>query len=502
MEKHTTPKVPQWKIMLFSLGFFGVQLTIMIFAISTPQYMGEFIEKSSFFNYIWLSVPLVGIFIQPILGFVGDHTWNEYGRRGFLILLASSFGSIAIFMLAITHNNIVAIVLFFIALIAINTLIVSYRAVVCEMTPPKERLVGYSMLTILQLLGILTAILIKYVFLDESMSFSGDIVDMPSYVSGLLIFVSFIIFVTALVGVYFLKEYPHFGFKSNSNSSYKYESEAILLEKNKISYLRQGAMWVSIATLIFLVFTVTSLSIEAYIIPFSILIFAVMLMVTHKFNENIDHLSPSESKFVEFMSDLMNMPDTMKKLNFISVFGWFAIFMFLGNLSSIIAENTPFQLFLYSNNIGPDAIISSYIYFISVSIITTPLLLATTTSNHYKKILSYTLLAGVISMILYYYFPTPIMLIATLTMFGVLLSIMYTIPYVLLSLKLPPKRVGVFLGLFNIFMALPYILVPSISSAFVTSYSGKYSSTIIVAIVSLLLSLLFSVRIKNDSSVV
>lgn len=494
MEKCIKPIIPLWKVLLFSLGFFGVELFIMVFGITTPQFLGDFSTMSGVYSYLWLAIPVVGIFIQPIVGFIGDHIWSTYGRRGFFILIASSFGSVSILMLAFSSNVIASLILFIVVLVSINTLIVSYRTVVCEMTPPKERLAGYCMLTGLQLLGMLAAIFLKSYFSGDYNSASAQLGTLPPYLNGLMIICAIVLLITAFFGMFFLKEYPNVGFRRFvSYVPFTSESEVETILHGKISYIRQGAMWLSVATILFLVFVSSEFSFEVYIIPFTIVVFAILLMIAHKLNVSKNFLSQNEKRFTELMNDVMNMPFLMKKLNVVLLFAWFAIFLFLGNLSSILAENSELAFLSEYNTMGFSVTANCYIFFIIIAIITTSILIFTSKHSYYKHILSVSLFLEALFMILYYYNSTPLLFILCLVLFGVLLSIMFTLPYVLLSFKLPSRRVGVFFGLFNIFTIVPYILVPSISSSFVASVGGIHKETLVLSFVGLCFALVFSV---------
>lgn len=494
MEKFIKPVIPLWKVLLFSFGFLGVELVVMIFAISTPQFFGTFIQGTGLTPYLWLSVPMIGIFFQPLIGFVGDHLWGAYGRRGFFILLASSFGSISIFMLSVSQNAYLSLFFLLLILLSINTLIVSYRAMVTEMTPPQERIAGYGMLTALQLFGMLGAILIKHLVGGDGSAVPNLFGDYPPFVTALLIIGAIILLITAFFGTFFLKEYPNLGYRRYvSYVPFSSESEEEIVFEGKVSYLRQGAMWLSVTALTLLVFLSSDFFIEVYIIPFVMFSFAVLLIIAHRMNRSKYFLSVNEKRFVELMTDVMNMPLLMKKLNMVLLFAWFALYLFLANLPALIAQNSTFI-----GSIGGFSMLTaSYIFFILIALISTPLLIIFARRETLGRWLSISILAMVFSQFIYYYYPSNLTFAHTLIVFGVLLSVMFTVPYAMLSYRLPSKRVGVFFGLFNLYMVVPYILVPSISNSFVKSMFGVHFQTVIMCAVALLFAFICSLMINK-----
>lgn len=494
MEKYIKPVIPLWKVLLFSLGFFGVQLVVMIFAITTPQFFGDFANQGNLSDYMWLAIPLIGIFIQPLVGFVGDHLWGAYGRRGFFILLASSFGAVSIFMIAFSTNMVVALIFLFVAIVSVNTLIVSYRAMTCEMTPPQERVAGYGMLTALQLLGMLGAILIKYWVGGEGQTIDIYSGDFPPYVSALMIIGAVVLLITAFFGTTFLREYPTLGYKRYiSYVPFTSNCEEDLVEKGQISYLRQGAMWLSVMVLTLLVFVSSDFLPEAYAIPLVMFGFAILLMITHVLNKSRCFLSMNQRRFVELMTDVMNMPLVMKKLNLMMLFAWFGVFLFLGNLPGIIIQNGN----IMTSMLGFNSVMASYIYTTVVAIVFTPVIILSARREHLGHWLSAAIFAMAIALLGYYYYQTMVSFILILTILGVLTSVLYTIPYAILSYNLPSRRVGVFFGLFNIFVIVPYILVPSVSRSFVESMLGVHYQTVIMSVVALMFALIVSLIITK-----
>lgn len=494
MEKYIKPVIPLWKVLLFSLGFFGVQLVVVIFAITTPHFFGNFTNESHLSDYMWLAIPLIGIFIQPLVGFVGDHLWGAYGRRGFFILLASSFGAVSIFMIAFSTNVIVSFFFMFVTIIAVNTLIVSYRAMTCEMTPPQERVAGYGMLAALQLLGMLSAILLQYWVGGEGETIDIYSGNFPPFVSILMIIGAVILLITAFFGTAFLREYPTLGYKRYiSYVPFTSDCEEDLVEKGQISYMRQGAMWLSVMVVTILVFVSSDFLLEVYAIPLAMFVFAIQLMVTHVLNKSRCFLSPNKRRFVELITDVMNMPLMMKKLNLMMLFAWFGIYLFLGNLPGIIIQNGDIMTSLF----GFNSVMASYIYTTVVAIVFTAFIILSARRKALCHWLSAALFVMAISLLGYYYYQSMMSFILLLTVLGVVTSVLYTIPYAMLSYKLPSRRVGVFFGLFNVFAIVPYVLVPSISRSFVESVLGVHYQTVIMSAAALLFALIFSLMISS-----
>ena len=77
---------------------------------------------------------------------------------------------------------------------------------------------------------------------------------------------------------------------------------------------------------------------------------------------------------------------------------------------------------------------------------------------------------------------------------------MLTLPYTILSLKLPSNRAGVFLGLFNIFMVIPFIMVPSISNLIIKNIDNMHNGVILTLFATFCFSFILSITIKKRDS--
>ncbi len=499
MDSYKKPVIPFGRIALYNLGIFGVQFVVMVIAISTPLYIGDFTPFEGVQNYLWILIPLIGIITQPVVGFIGDHIWGRYGRRGGTILSMGLIGAIGLIAMAYIVNPIYLIIISGVVLIAINALFVSYRALVREITPDKERSSGYGVLSLLQLLAILSAILLHLWIRDNNIDIeSSRINGIPFFAPLLMIIGAILMLVTALIGLVFLREYRSFGNIEDDNYlPFNMHSERELIDNNKMSYARQGAIWLSITAITLIVFSVSNFSTESYVIPFMMFILAIFLMAAHKFNIKYKEKNPTISRFTELIYDIMNMPMVMKKTNIVMMFGWFGIFMFMANIEGIIAQDRYLNMYMNFSNYGWNSVTSCYIIIISVAIAFTPLIMLFGAKHGGYNLLSVSLIVNAMTLFLYYVLGYGWLFIVVLSLFGILLAVMMSTPYSLVSYRIPSERTGVFLGLMSVFVYVPYVMTPDISQTFIISMNGLHLNTMILSIISFMVGLIFSMTITS-----
>ncbi len=69
---------------------------------------------------------------------------------------------------------------------------------------------------------------------------------------------------------------------------------------------------------------------------------------------------------------------------------------------------------------------------------------------------------GGLGLVSWYFFKDPNMLIVSLIGIGIAWASLLTIPYAILAGALPQKKMGIYMGIFNIFIVIPQIVASAI----------------------------------------
>ena len=97
-ENNKLKKFSNLQLLNFCIGFFGLQFAWqMEIILSGP--VTEGLGASPFiFGLIWLAGPVTGIVVQPIIGALSDNTRTRIGRRRPYMLISTLFASVALLM--------------------------------------------------------------------------------------------------------------------------------------------------------------------------------------------------------------------------------------------------------------------------------------------------------------------------------------------------------------------------------------------------------------------
>ena len=229
-----------------------------------------------------------------------------------------------------------------------------------------------------------------------------------------------------------------------------------------------------------------------------------------------------------FVSDILNhitsMPKTMLKLGVIQFFSWFAFFTMwslanpaltehvfhtpapieanfdmtdVAQIAAFDAANTSFQK--SSNLVG------SYmgIYGLSSMLFALVLSFYTAKININRKLVHMaSLILGGLGFISMYFITEPSQLTFSFALIGLSWGSILSMPYAMLSSSVDEDNMGVYMGLFNMFIVIPQIVAALGGITLVSSLFGSETiNAMLVAGFSLIIAGLFNFLIVNKSAI-
>ena len=212
------PKLSFWQIWNLSFGFLGVQIGYSLQNSNTSSIFKSLGADTGQLSLFWLAAPIAGMIVQPIIGMLSDDSWTKLGRRRPYIFGGALISTIALMLmpncprfLAFAPLIMGAMLLLFMDL-SFNVTMQPFRALVSDMLDDSQKTKGYVIQTFLINLGaviggvlpwLITKIMIG---MDVDMTVNtGEVpiaISWAYYIGGALLFIS------VLVTVFKVKEYP------------------------------------------------------------------------------------------------------------------------------------------------------------------------------------------------------------------------------------------------------------------------------------------------------
>lgn len=77
----TKPNLSFWGLFNLSFGFFGVQIAYALQSANISRIFATLGADPHQLSFFWILPPLMGMIVQPIIGYFSDKTWTRFGRR-------------------------------------------------------------------------------------------------------------------------------------------------------------------------------------------------------------------------------------------------------------------------------------------------------------------------------------------------------------------------------------------------------------------------------------
>ncbi|HTH55826.1 MAG TPA: MFS transporter [Cyclobacteriaceae bacterium] len=148
------PRLSFWQIWNMSFGFFGIQFGWSL-QMSNMSAIYEYLHASAEdIPLLFLAAPLTGLLVQPIVGYLSDHTWHPvFGRRRPYFMVGAILSTIALIWMPNSSVLWMAAGLLWIMDTSINISMEPFRAFVTDKLDESQRTSGFAMQSLMIGLG-------------------------------------------------------------------------------------------------------------------------------------------------------------------------------------------------------------------------------------------------------------------------------------------------------------------------------------------------------------
>ncbi len=457
------PSLSFWQIWNMSFGFLGIQFGFALQNANVSRIFETLGAKIDNIPVLWIAAPVTGLIIQPIIGHMSDKTWGRLGRRRPYFLTGAVLASLALIVMPNSTALWVAAGMLWIMDASINVSMEPFRAFVGDMLPSRQRTAGFAMQSFFIGTGAVIASALPYILTNwfhvRNTAPAGTIPPSVqwSFYLGAAVFLLAVVWTVVRT-----KEYPPEELESfvpeNPEEEHKHIAHESLLPARK--FIRSSIFWMFAGIAGILLVYFEGWEKELYILVAGLLAFGIIVMLTGLFI----HSGRDKSGFVEVINDMYRMPKTMGQLALVQFFSWFALFaLWIYTTAAVTSHiygtsDTTSQLY----NDGADWVgvsFAAYNGFAAVLAFLLPVL-AKFTSRKVVHMISLT--GGGLGLISIYFISNPVFLIVSMVGVGLAWASILSMPYAILTGSLPPKKMGVYMGIFNFFIVIPQIVAASL----------------------------------------
>ena len=388
-------KLSFWQIWNMSFGFLGIQFGFALQGGFMSRIFQTLGADKDAIPLLWIAAPLTGLIVQPIVGYLSDRTWHpKFGRRKPFFFLGAVFSTVALFFAPYSAALWMAAGALWILDASINISMEPFRALVADKLPESQRSYGFVVQTLIIGIGTWIASNLPWLMTQLGAANTAEPGIVPESVKYAFALGAVVLFSSILYTILTTEEYP-----PEDLSTFEKEKS---LKKGFLAGLK-----------------------------------------------DIVHL-------------IATMPTVMKQLGLVQFFSWFAFFTMWSFATPAITENifgaTNQSSAAYNNAadrvgnyLGTYGLVSMFFALI-LSIV------ASKVKINRKLLHMGSLFAGGLGFILIYFIQEPWMLHLCFALVGISWASILSMPYAMLSGSVEPKKMGVYMGIFNMFIVLPQIV--------------------------------------------
>lgn len=442
-----TKRLSFWEIWNMSFGFLGIQFGFALQGGNMSRIFQTLGASKDDIPLLWIAAPLTGLLVQPIIGHLSDRTWHpRWGRRRPYFLLGAVLSSLALFFVPYSSALWMAAGFLWVLDASINISMEPFRALVADKLPEEQRSYGFVLQTLIIGIGTWVASNLPWFVTQLGVSNEADAGEIPQSVYVSFAVGAFVFLTSILVTVFTTTEEP------------PEDMEAFLREKEESQGVGAGA--------------------------------------------------------TEILGFIRDMPVVMRKLGAVQFFSWFAFFTMWSFATPALTESVfgsplpaegaeDFAVLNAAYNDAANAV-SSAMGIYGLSSMVFALVLSVWTSrrglNRRWTHLVSLVMGGVGFLSMSWWTPeTAANLNWSFALIGLAWGSILSMPYAMLSGAIPPEKMGVGMGVFNMFIVIPQIVAAlgGINWAYKTLLGEEVIQTMVLAGISLVLAGLLNLAIRE-----
>ena len=498
------PRLSFWQIWNMSFGFLGIQFGFALQNANVSRIFETLGAEVESIPILWVAAPVTGLLVQPIIGYMSDHTWNHLGRRRPYFLTGAILASLALIVMPNSPALWIAAGMLWIMDASINVSMEPFRAFVGDMLPSYQRTQGFAMQSFFIGIGAVVASLLPYIMTNWfGIANTAPAGEIPPSVK-----ISFYIGAIAFIGavlwtVISTKEYSPEQLKAFEARQPKEAAE--MKEETKkqtpgMQLLRQGFFWLAGGLVLTLLIYVTAVEAELYIFSGGCMLYGLVQMaaafLTLRHN--------TDNGFVEVINDMKHMPPTMIQLAVVQFFSWFALFsMWIYTTPAVThhiygTRDTTSALY----NEGADWVSVCFGVYNGVAALIAFALQPLAHATSRKTVHMIALILGGLGLASVFVITHPGWLVVSMIGIGIAWASILSMPYAILAGALPASKMGTYMGIFNFFIVIPQITAAGVLGVITKNFfGGEAVYALVVGGIAMILAGLLVTLVKDVDDV-
>jgi maltose/moltooligosaccharide transporter len=466
LEKPRQSLAGLWNI---SFGFFGIQIGFALQNANMSRIFQSLGSSLDDLPALWIAAPLTGLLVQPIVGHLSDRTWlGRLGRRRPYFIAGALLAALSLFLMPLSSQLLMAAVLLWTLDASLNISMEPFRAFVGDMLRKDQHTVGYAVQTAFigagAVVGSIFPALLDKLGVSNAVARGG----IPDTVRFSFWFGAAALFLAVLWTVLTTREYsPEEMTRFGETAEHPESDETLRALASRT--LGSSLLWIAAGVLVLLAVIQWRLEKEVYVLAGLLVAYGLASIAAIR----LARAGRSNNMLAHIVGDFSGMPRIMKRLALVQFFSWSALFIMWINTTPVVARN------FYAS---PDPASAGYqdagnwvgvlfgVYNGVAAIAALALLpfLAKAIGKSRTHIVC--LLIGAAGFASFFLIRDPRMLVISEIGIGIAWASILAMPYAILASSLPQRKLGIYMGLFNVFVVIPQLLVATVMGSIMKAF--------------------------------
>ena len=455
-----------WNI---SFGFFGIQIG---FALQNSNMSRIFQTLGSSLDdlpALWIAAPLTGLLVQPIVGHMSDRTWfGRLGRRRPYFLAGAILAALSLLMMPLADVLIFAAVLLWTLDASLNISMEPFRAFVGDMLRKDQHTTGYAVQTAFIGAGAVVGSIFPWLLEHWGVSNEAASGAIPDTVRYAFWFGGAALFLAVLWTVVSTNEYSPDEMQSFRDAR-EADGPSPTIRALAARGLGGSGLWIAAGLAVWLIVQQLGLEKEMYLLGVLLIAYGlasiVAILMARQGNET--------SMLGHIVGDFSGMPEVMKRLAVAQFFSWSALFIMWINTTPVVARNfygapDPASAGFQEAGNWVGVLFAVYNGVAAIAALTLLPFLASRIGKAKTHIAG--LLCGAAGYASFFVFTDPQHLLIAEIGVGIAWASILAMPYAILASNLPQAKLGIYMGLFNIFIVVPQLLVATVMGSIMKAW--------------------------------
>lgn len=465
------PRQGFWGLWNISFGFFGIQIGFVLQNSNMSRVFQTLGASMDDLPALWVAAPLTGLLVQPIIGYLSDRTWNRLGRRRPYFLTGALFAAISLLAMplapAVGAPLLFAAAMLWVLDASLNISMEPFRAFVGDMLDKSQHATGYAVQTAFIGAGAVVAAIFPWLLEQFGVSNTAAAGQLPDTVRWSFWAGAVALFCAILWTVMTTREY-------SPEEMAAFEAEREVEPSAGVDALAAkgfaGPMiWIAAGAIVALAVEPLTLEKEIFLLGGLLAMYGVLSAV----GISMARQGKAANMLSSIVGDFSGMPKTMKQLALVQFFSWSALFIMWIYSGPVVSQYFFGSADPTSTAYNEGANWWNLIYTVQNGVAAVAaLLVLPALARRFGKARTHMacLMLGALGFFGFFMLRDPNLLLLCEVFKGLAWASILAMPYAILASALPQQKLGIYMGLFNIFIVVPQLLVATIMGSVMNAF--------------------------------